>query len=116
MSTIDLQSIVDQIYNSFKQDVLTAVTNDLPAIVTVATGYVANEEKTLKDLATGALSGDLAWDFVVRRLKEIETDLIDSLISIEQIVASDIQTLVDNLITLFENLLKTAVLSINPTT
>lgn len=116
MSTINIQSIVDQIYNSFKQDVITAIANDAPAIISVATGYVANEEKTLKDLATGALSGELAWDFVVRRLNEIKTDLIDSLISIEQIVASDIQTLVNNLIALFENLLKSAVLTINPTT
>lgn len=115
MSSINIQSIVDQIYNSFKQDVITTVTTDLPSIISVAESYVSNEEKTLKDLATGALSGDLAWDFVVRRLKEIEIDLIDSLISIEQIVASDIQTLVNNLITLFENLLKSAVLTINPT-
>ena len=111
---INIQSIVDQLYNSFKQEVLTAITSDAPAIITVATGYVANEEKTLKDLAFGVLNGDLKADFVIRRLNEVKTDLIDSLISIEQIVASDIQVLVNNLITLFENLLKTAVLSINP--
>jgi hypothetical protein len=111
---MNIQSIVDDLYSAFKQAVLTAVTKNTPALIDAASGYLSNEEKTLKDLASGVLNGELKADFVIRRLNEVKQDLVASLISLEQIIASDIEVLVNNLILLFEDLIKKAVLSINP--
>lgn len=110
----DIKTLADQVYQDFKQSVLTAITQDVPAIVEAATAYVAEGEQRLKDLAINTLNGELAYDFVVRRLKEEATTLKDALIGIEQMIASDIEALVQNLLSIFENLLKSVILSIEP--
>jgi len=111
---MNITVLVNQLISDFKQSIFAVLTKDAPAIIAAATDYVAEGEQRLKDLATNALKGDLAYDFVVRRLKEEEITLKDSLLGIEQMTAADIQNLVNNLITIFENLLKSTILSINP--
>ena len=111
---IDITGLANTVVSDFKQSVLTAIADDAPAIIEAATAYIADGEQRLKDLAVNALNSELAYDFVVRRLKEEATTLKDALIGIEQMIAADIQSLVNNLISIFENLLKTVILSITP--
>lgn len=112
--SIDIKALADNVIIQFKNAVISTVTTDSPALIAVATSYIIDEEKTLKDLVSGTLSGELAADFLIRRVNDVKEDLINSLLSIEQILASDIQTLVNKLITIFENILKAAVLSFTP--
>lgn len=112
--SLDITVVSNELVTDFKDSILASLASDAPEIIAAATAYVTDGEQRLKDLAINTLNGDLAYDFVVRRLKEEETTLKDALIGIEQMIASDIQALVSNLLSIFENLLKTAILSINP--
>lgn len=113
MSNINIPVLADQIYSAFKLNVLTAVSNGVPQLKSVATTYVLDEEKLLKDLGIQFLSGQIDETFLLERLKETQEDLENSLISVEQIAASNIQKLVTNLIGLFSNLLISTLSSIN---
>ena len=110
--SINITAITDTIYANFMQEVLATVSNESPKIIAVAMSYGVGVEKGLKDLAIGALNGELSFDFVVRRLEELKTDFFAALISIEQIIASDVQSLVNKLISFFEGLLKSAIISL----
>lgn len=110
--SLNITAITETIYANFMQEVLSAVATDSPKLIAVAMTYGVGVEKGLKDLAAGALSSELAFDFVVRRLEELKTDFFAALISIEQIIASDIQALVNRLITFFEGLLKTEIINL----
>lgn len=112
--SVDITELANQLVSDFKNSVLESVTSNSPDIIAAATSYAASGEQRLKDTAINALNGDLSYSFVVLRLKEEEITLKDSLIGLEQMAASDITTLVNNLIGIFEGLLKTAILSINP--
>lgn len=112
-NTINIPILADQIYSSFKMSVLTAVSNAVPQLKAVATTYVVDEEKLLKDLGIQFLSGQIDETFLLERLKETEEDLENALISVEQISASIIQKLVTNLIGLFSNLLIATLSTLN---
>lgn len=111
---LNITTLADQLYSSFKLSVLAAVSNGLPAVVGVATTYVVDEEKTLKDLTITFLNKEIDLPFLLNRLKDIKQDFITALISIEQIIASDIQSLVDSLINIFTSLLTAALSVIKP--
>lgn len=111
---VDIKSLTDQLLEQYKASILSEVANDAPDIIAAATSYIASGEQRLKDLAINSLNGELSYDFVVLRLKEEEVTLKDTLIGLEQMAASDLQTLIEKLIAIFENLLKTAILSLNP--
>lgn len=106
--TLNIETLADQLYATFKTSVLTTVANGVPELISVATEYVKGEEKLLKDLGVQFLNKQIDLPFLEERLKEVKTDFIDSLISLEQIIASDIQTLVNSLIDMFANLLQAA--------
>lgn len=109
---MDIKILADQIYSAFKLSVVTAVSGAAPKVVSVSAEYLVNEEKTLKDLGITFLNGDIDADFLKRRLGEVKEDLINALLSIEQIIASEIKSLVDSLISIFEGLLSAALSAI----
>jgi hypothetical protein len=109
---MEITILSDQIYSAFKVSVQTAVSSAAPKIISVSASYLVNEEKTLKDLGTTFLSGEIDVDFLKRRLEDVKTDLINALLSIEQIIASEIESLVNSLINIFEGLLSAALAAI----
>lgn len=111
---LNIITLADQLYSSFKISVLTSVANASPVVLGVATTYVLDEEKTLKDLAITFLNKEIDMNFLLDRLKDVKQDFITALISIEQIIASDVQSLVDSLINIFTSLLTAALSVIKP--
>lgn len=111
---IDIKSLTDQLFNDYKSSILTEVANDAPDIVAAANSYIVQGEQRFKDLALGILNKELTYDFVILRLREETITLKDTLIGLEQMAASDISSLVDKLIAIFESLLKTSIFNLNP--
>jgi hypothetical protein len=109
---MDIQKLIKDILATFTQSVTVAVAGYAPEIVNSAKAYVTEGEERLAKLATGALSGELAYDFIVRRLKEEVTTLKDALIGVEQQAANDVQTLANNLIGVFREKVDTEILNI----
>lgn len=110
----EIKTLADQIFEQYKSSILQALTTNKPDLIAAGMSYIAKAEQRLKDEAVAAINGDLDYAFVVRRLKEEETTLKDALIGIEQMLAADIQVLINNLVMIFENLLKSAILSLIP--
>lgn len=112
--SVDITQLADQLIAEYKQETLAAVADSAPDIVSSVIEWGNAAEQRLKDTAINTLNSELPYDFVVRRLKEEEITLKDTLIAIGQMVASDIQSLATKLINIFVELLKSAILSLSP--
>lgn len=75
-------------------------------VIAVLEQYGANAEKRLSDLAKAALSGQASWAFVAARLKDEASNIKNELLSVEQIVATDAQELINDAVAIFETALK----------
>lgn len=111
---MDIKTIVAHLIEDFNQSILSAVTQDLPAVKDAAKAWALEGKDRLTHLAENTLNGELQFDFVVRRLKEEEVTLKDALIGVEQMLAADIEALATKIISGFEGLLRKTILEIEP--
>lgn len=102
---IDIQSVLDEI----KKLLLNSISNNSPKVKKVVLGYVADAETRLSNLAEGALSGELSYQFVVERLQEETINVRDQLISVGEIIGANLDELAKAVVAIFENALKNAI-------
>lgn len=102
---INIQSILDLM----KATLMVAFNSNKPVVIDAVNGYLADGEKRLTHLANGMLSGELDYKFVVKRLAEEKVTIIDQLLSIEQIVAADIQDLANRIVGIFRTAVDDAI-------
>lgn len=98
-TNIDIQAVLDLMKNSL----LVFVNSKKPEVINAATGYFEQGKERLTQLAQDMLSGELSYKFGVERLKEEKENVIDQLLSIEQMVASDIQEIANKVVDIFRN-------------
>ena len=93
-------AILESIFQNEKAEVLVALT-----------GYINDQKTDLMNLADGAISGELSYAFVIKRLKEKAITIKDYLLSIAQILATDIMAIVNKAIAIFQFALDDAIVS-----
>lgn len=104
----DIQPIINQM-----RDLLVAAyVKDLPAVTTAVSGYLADAEKRLADLAEGSLSGELTGAEVLTALGEEGANLKNQLLSIGEIIGADLQDLVNKALNVFTGQLMDALYAV----
>lgn len=81
----------------------------IPGVGDVIDEYLSDSKERLTNIAEGAISGELSYAFVTKRLKEEATNLKAYLLSLGQIIAADIEEAVYNAISIFESEIKQAI-------
>jgi len=100
---------IDNILGTMKQVLLAIFSEKKPAVVKAVDGYIADAKIRLGNLAEGALSGELSYKFVTERLKEEPVNIKDQLLSVGEIIAADIEQVVNRAVAVFEGALKDSV-------
>jgi hypothetical protein len=80
-----------------------------PAVVSAVNQYISDSKDRITHLAEGAASGELAYSFVVERLKEEAVNIKDYLLSIGEIILSDVQQIVNDTVDIFQKALNEAI-------
>lgn len=98
---IDINKALNAIKDIFSQSV--------PKITAIVDHYLEDSKERLTNLAEGAISGELSYAFVTKRLKEEGTNLKAYFLSLGQIIAADVEEAVNKAITSFEKEIKQAI-------
>ena len=107
MQTINIDEIGDAMIA-----ILESLFQNEKAEVWVAlTGYINDQKTDLMNLADGAISGDLSYAFVIRRLKEKVITIKDYLLSIGEMIAADIVAIVNKAVDIFRFALNDAIVA-----
>lgn len=101
MKIIDINSVLDTMKKIFSKTI--------PEVAEAVDGYIADSKERLKNLAEGAISGELSYAFVTKRLKEEAVTMKNYLLSLGQIVAAGVEEKVNEAIDLFESEIKAAI-------
>lgn len=101
----NIKAILDLI----KSILLNSYTANLPLAKTVINKYIVDAESRFVTLTTGAVSGQLSYKEVVQFLKDEAVNLEDDLISVGEIVGSDLQQLIASALGIFEGILKASI-------
>ena|SRR6185503_150159 len=114
MSQIDIKSIVENIYTTFEGELLNAISDDTKELVATAQTYLADAKASLTAIGVAALSPEnpMSWQEVKLKLIEEGKIAVAAFLSIEQQLASDIQSFVNTIISTFEHLLTNALLQL----
>jgi predicted amino acid-binding ACT domain protein len=100
---------IDQVLSTMKRILLTVFNQDKPAVVAAVDGYIADSKERLSNLAVGAISGELSFKFVTERLKEETVNLKDQMLSVGEIIASDLQEVINKAVDIYEGAIKNAI-------
>ncbi len=100
---------IASILNTIKGLILGYYTSNSPAVITVLNQYAKDAESRLTNIATGALKGELSYAFVTNALKAETVNLKDQLLSVGEIVAADLEQIINSAVAVFENALKAAI-------
>lgn len=92
----------EQITKSLTDILLGIFDQNKPAVMKAVEGYIVDSKDRLTNLAEGAVSGELSYSFVVKRLKEEAVNLKDYALSIGEIIASDVQDIVNKVVAIFQ--------------
>lgn len=88
---------------------LTGIFNqNKPAVIEAINTYIAESKTRIAHLAEGAASGELSYSFVTERLKEEAVNIKDYLLSIGEIIASDVQEIVNKAVDIFQHAINDA--------
>lgn len=88
---------------------LTGIFNqNKPVVIEAINGYISDSKERITHLAEGAASGELSYAFVTERLKEEAVNIKDYLLSIGEIVASDVQEIVNKAVDIFQHAINDA--------
>ncbi len=102
---INIQSILDVM----KSTLLLYVNSNKAEVIAEATQYFDEGKTRLSELADGLLSGQLSYAFGVKRFKEEGTNIVDQLLSIEQLIAGDVQEIANKVVDIFRNAIDNAI-------
>ena|SRR6185503_1230019 len=106
--TFDIAPILKQI----ETYLLSAFTSYSPTLRSVIAGYLSSAATRLTDLAEGSLSGQLTGAQVVKALSEEAQNLEDEILSVGEIVGSDVQEIANNAISIFTGSLMDALYAV----
>jgi hypothetical protein len=95
----------EQITKSITDILLGIFDQNKPTVIAVVDGYIADSKGRITNLAQGVVSGELSYAFVVKRLKEEAVNVKDYALSIGEIIAADIQSIVNKIVAIFQNAL-----------
>lgn len=104
---LDIKNLVNEIYATFAGDVLSAVGTDSKALLVTAATFLADAKASLSAIGIAALAPEnpMSWQEVKLKLIDEGKIALAAFLSIEQQVVSDIQGLVNTIISSFEKLL-----------
>lgn len=98
---IDIESVLDTMKKIFS--------DTIPEVSRVVNEYLADSKERLSNLAEGAISGELSYAFVIKRLKEEPVTMKNYLLSIGQIISASFEKKITDAISLFESEIKSAI-------
>lgn len=99
MKKINIDAILETMRNVFS--------DTIPEVSSVVEEYLTDSKERLTNLAEGAISGELSYAFVTRRLKEEPITVKNYLLSVGQIVSALVEKKVTDAIDVFEKGIKT---------
>lgn len=104
---IDIKQIINDLYTTFAGEIITAVGTDSKELITTAAGYLADAKSSLSAIGIAALASTdpMSWQEVKLKLAEEGKIAEAAFLSVEQQLASDLQSFVNTIISLFEKLL-----------
>jgi|SRR6185503_20230242 len=103
----DVNTIVSNVYNTFAGNLIAAVGTDSKELLITAAGFAADAKTSLLAIGTAALATENPMSWSEFKLKMIEESKIAeaAFLSVEQLLASDVQSFVSNQLASFESLL-----------
>lgn len=111
---MDIKTLVNNIYTTFAGEVITAIGTDSKELITTGAAYLADAKASLTAIGVAALAetDPMSWQEV--KLKLITEGKIAeaAFLSVEQQLASDLQSFVNRIISLFESLLTNQLLQL----
>lgn len=108
-----IQSILSQIKTSFTSILMGAYASKWTAVEATALGYLAANEKTFQDIVVGVTSGEISVSDLGGILKLQAYILKTELLSEEQIIVGTAETVVNDAISAFSNILNGALAVLN---
>jgi hypothetical protein len=114
----DIKTIISNIYTTFAGEVVTAIGTDSKQLLTTGAGYLADAKSSLTAIGMAALAptDPMSWQEVKLKLAAEGKIAEAAFISVEQQLASDLQSFVNSIITLFESLLTNQLLQLQAPT
>ena len=116
--SLDIKTIISNLYTTFAGEVITAIGTDSKELITTGAGYLADAKASLTSIGIAALAetNPMSWQEVKLKLSEEGKIAEAAFLSVEQQLASDLQSFVNRIITLFESLLTNQLLQLQAPT
>jgi len=113
---MDIKTLVNSIYTTFAGEVITAIGTDSKELITTGAGYLADAKNSLTTIGIAALAetDPMSWQEVKLKLTMEGKIAEAAFLSVEQQLASDLQSFVNKIINLFESLLTDQLLQLQP--
>lgn len=104
---MDLQSTMNNLYSSFAGEVVTEIGTDSKELLKAGAIMLSDSKSEFFAIGLAVLNKENPMSYAEAKLKLIQVgkNIVASFETIEQIIASDIQSLVTKIIAIFENLL-----------
>jgi len=116
--SVDINSIISGVYNDFANNFLAAIGTDSKELLVTGATYVTDAKTSLVAIGTAALATENPMSWAEFKLKLIEEGKIAvaAFKSVEQLLATDVQSFINSQIASFESLLLGQLIKLQPVT
>lgn len=98
-----------EVTKSLTDFLLAFFTENKPAVITAVNQFVTDSSERITGLAESAAKGQVSYTFVVERLKEEAINLKDYLLALGEIIAADIQQIINKTVDTLQTAINQAI-------